>query len=50
MAATSLLRSFILNLVHMGICASYLAERVAVKVFIETDVMIGWSVGLFAAF
>ena len=37
-------------LVQMVIRASYLIERVAVKVFIETDNMIGWSGSLFTSF
>ena len=37
-------------MVQMGIRASYLIEGVSVKVFIETDDMIGWSGSLFAAF
>ena len=37
-------------LVKMGTCASYLIERVKVKVFIETDDMIGWSGSLFDTF
>ena len=39
-----------LYLVQMGIRASYLIEIVAVKVSIETEVMIGWSGSLFSAF
>ena len=38
------------NLVQMGIHTSYLIERVALKFFIETDDMIGWSGSLFDGF
>ena len=37
-------------LFQMGMVASYLIERVEVKVFIETDDMIGWSGSLFLIF
>ena len=39
-----------LYLVQMGIRAYYLIEIVSVKVFIETENMIGWSGSLFASF
>ena len=46
----SFVKILLLYLVQMGIHASYLIERVAVKVFIETYHMIGWSGSLSTAF